>query len=189
LNSRIPIDCINLRYMETPSYATPPGYAIFFDGNPKKYTNYDFALKCLKFIKAADDGFSKEISMKDLIGQKTDSNIEQQNNKYTKSIESNLSPLQKAFNNEVDYLKAIETITNFFLEKPLNITSALFVKNGNVKKLAFALGEIWRSKKNDVITYEYLLFYKKSFSIFGGQELDENHLFSNNLYKYSISKT
>lgn len=108
------------------------------------------------------------------------------------SNDNTLQPLQELkseFNNDDDYNKAVILINNFFSEKLTKIEKPIFIKSGNTKKLAFALGEIWRSKTNNVITVEYLQFYKKAFSIFANQNIDEEHLFSCNLYKYSISKT
>lgn len=106
----------------------------------------------------------------------------------TNIISDKLEPYKSIFLNETDYEKAISEIANFFLGKS-NIKTPIFVKNGNIKNLAFALGEIWRSNTNDIITYEYLCFYKKAFSIFQNQKLDEKHLYGCNLYKYSLSKT
>lgn len=101
-----------------------------------------------------------------------------------------LKDLEAAFNDNLDYQKAIELIDNFFSGVPVKINEPIFVKNGNIKNLAFALGEVWRSKKkNEVITYEYLEFYKKAFSIFDRQNIDRYHLFGCNLYKYSITRT
>jgi len=120
---------------------------------------------------------------------KIEPKIIKQDSESLKSIEPFLSHLKPAFNNEADYLKSLELVNAFFSNKTVNVNLPLFVKNGNTKNLAFALGEIWRSKSNEVISYEYLQFYKKTFSIFNSQVLDKNRLFSNNLYKYSISKT
>lgn len=100
-----------------------------------------------------------------------------------------LEKFRNEFNNSEDYFKAIETVSAFFLDKDITIIKPIFVRSGNIKKIAFAMGEIWRSHKNDVITYEYLQFYKQVFSIFGKQSIDKNNLFSNPLYKYSLSKT
>jgi hypothetical protein len=104
-------------------------------------------------------------------------------------FEKYLLPIKNGFNSNNDYMKCIEVVEAFFSAKTLPIKSPLFVKNGYVRKLAFALGEIWRDKKNEVISFEYLKFYKKAFSIFKEQELDSNNIFGTNLYKYSISRT
>jgi hypothetical protein len=103
-------------------------------------------------------------------------------------IISELAQLRKAFNSETDYQKAIESIHNYFSNKRDDIQT-VFVKNGNIKNLAFALGEIWRSQRNAVISLEYLQFYKKAFSVFSRQEIDVRNILASNLYKYSISKT
>jgi hypothetical protein len=100
-----------------------------------------------------------------------------------------LKEVKKAFSNEEEYKLANSLVQDFLDEKPINIENPIFVRNGNIKKLAFVLGEIWRNKKNGVIPIEYLRFYKQVFSIFKNQEINEKSLFSCNLYKYSISKT
>ena len=106
-----------------------------------------------------------------------------------KMFEEHLGCLITEFNSELEYRQAISVINDFFLGKSISIKQPIFVKRGNTKKLAFALGEIWRSKKNEVITYEYLEFYKQAFSVFNSQVIDRNNLFGCNLYKYSISRT
>lgn len=110
-------------------------------------------------------------------------------NTLANEIEKQMSAFRNAFNSASDYEKAKNTIAEFFNGRSIKISSPLFVKNGNVKKLAFALGEIWRSQKNGPVTYEYLSFYKKAFSIFANQIVDESQVFGSPLYKYSISKT
>lgn len=100
-----------------------------------------------------------------------------------------LSEFKNEFNCDADYLKVINLVSLFFLSKKIIIKEPIFVKSGNIKNIAFAMGEIWRCQKNDIITFEYLNFNKQVFSIFNKQEIDENNLFGANLYKYSISKT
>ncbi len=104
-------------------------------------------------------------------------------------IVQHLDNLRSAFNSEEDFAIAVNSINSFFTSGKVTINKPVFVKNGNIKNLAFAMGEIWRSQQNEIITYEYLLLYKKLFSIFKNQNLDKHNLFGNNLYKYSISKT
>jgi hypothetical protein len=107
----------------------------------------------------------------------------------TDYIEKYLCEYKDAFITESDYEKAIKVLNSFFNGTETNIDKPILIKRGYTKHIAFALGEIWRSKKTDVITYEYLMLYKKLFSIFQKQRLEENHVFSSPLYKYSISKT
>jgi hypothetical protein len=109
--------------------------------------------------------------------------------KQTDYIEKYLTDFKDVFNNEKDYEKVVECINSFFLSQKINIKEPFFVKNGNIRSLAFAMGEIWRSKKNQIITYEYLQLYKQLFTIFKKQKLDKKNVFSENLYKYSLSKT
>ena len=107
----------------------------------------------------------------------------------TDYIEKYLCEYKEAFNSESDYEKAIKVLNSFFNGVGTNIDKQIHIKRGYTKQISFALGEIWRSKKTDVITYEYLMLYKKLFTIFEKQRLEKDHVFSSPLYKYSISKT
>lgn len=64
LSSNHPIECILIQEGRTPSYATPAGYESFFSSNPKHYTNYQLALKCLNLMTAIDKAFSSEFPMR-----------------------------------------------------------------------------------------------------------------------------
>ncbi len=104
-------------------------------------------------------------------------------------IANEFKQYKPAFNTEADYQKSVELIHKFISKKPIKIEKIIFVKSGYIRKFAFALGEIWRSHTNDIITIEYLQFYRQLFTIFQDQIIDESNVFSNNLYKYSLSKT
>lgn len=112
-----------------------------------------------------------------------------QSDPHSLKIEEYLGELKGKFNNKEDYLKAVNFLKDFFQSGKVNISQPLFIKSGNIRKLAFALGEIWRSQKNEPITYEYLCLYKHLFTIFKDQKIDKKSMFGCNLYKYSISKT
>ncbi len=109
--------------------------------------------------------------------------------KLLKTINEEFEPFKQSFNTIEDYNKAIQLVHDFLIGNPQKLNEPLFVKSGNIKKLAFALGEIWRSRFNDVITYDYLIFYTRTFSIFKDQKVNKSNLFGDNLYKYSISRT
>lgn len=119
--------------------------------------------------------------------QKTDQENPQSNTET--HTEKYLCEFEDAFNSKADYLKAIEIINSYFKGNEYKITVKIFVKNGYTKRLAFALGEIWRSEKNGTIPFEYLSIYKQLFTIFSKQRLEKEHVFSSPLYKYSITKT
>jgi hypothetical protein len=104
-------------------------------------------------------------------------------------VVSKLAHFKDSFTNEADFQKAIETIAQFLDSGKTYEGEVLFVKGGIIKKLAFALGEIWRSSSNDIISAEYLRLYTQLFSVFSKFDIDDSNIFSNNLYKYSISKT
>jgi hypothetical protein len=102
-----------------------------------------------------------------------------------------LHEYKDAFSNVSDFMKAVITINSFFLPNSTkSIDKPIFIKSGNIKKIAFALGEIWRGQaKNDVITFEYLQYCKASFTIFKKQKIEKSDVFGSNFYKYMISKT
>lgn len=111
------------------------------------------------------------------------------NPKLLLMVEDKLSPFKGSFNNLSDYTQAVQAIVHFLDSGTLYTGEVLFVKGGVVKRLAHALGDIWRSHSNEIISAEYLILYTRLFSIFSKIEIDQSNLFSNNLYKYSISKT
>jgi hypothetical protein len=108
-------------------------------------------------------------------------------------VEKFLTEYKSEFNNETDFNNVVIAISRFLKDEKINFQTPVFVKNGNIKKIAFAMGEIWRSnenkKANEIITYEYLRLYKQLFSIFRNQKINKESIFSSNLYKYSITKT
>lgn len=120
----------------------------------------------------------------------TDTNEGQDGNNSLRSlIKEKLDACKDGFNSQNDFSKAIKHLEEFLLLGKISIDKPLFVKNGQIRRLAFALGEIWRTHKNEPISYEYLCLYKQLFSIFKDQVLDKKNIFGCNLYKYSISKT
>lgn len=143
---------------------------------------------------AEHDGILNVYAELNLIGpenqnQPTNKKVQNEKDNLNSKIENNFNALKKTFNNEEDYLRAVNYLKVFFLSEQISITEPLFVKSGNIKSMAFALGEIWRTQKNETITFEYLNLYKKLFSIFKKQKIDKKNIFGCNLYKYSISKT
>ncbi len=121
--------------------------------------------------------------------QQSDVENDATNQKLLLMVEDKLSPFKDSFNHQVDYTQAVQAITHFLDSGRVYSGEVLFVKGGVVKKLAYALGDIWRSHSNEIISVEYLILYTRLFSIFSKIEIDQSNLFSNNLYKYSISKT
>jgi hypothetical protein len=100
-----------------------------------------------------------------------------------------LDECKEAFSSKDDYDKAVNLIDAFMSNQSMRISKAIFVKNGYIKRLAFALGQVWRNQKNEIISYEYLVFYTKAFSVFRNQRLDKKNINGMPLYKYSITKT
>ena len=108
---------------------------------------------------------------------------------FTDTIEKYLCEYKQAFLSDSDYHYAVETLNSFFNNMKPKTVKQLLIKRGHTKQIGFALGEIWRSKKTEVISYEYLIMYKQLFSNLSTQRLEKDNIFSSPLYKYSISKT
>lgn len=160
-----------------------------------KYKDQYYKFKAIGYL----DNFIFELDeiLYELFNYFTDkSEIEQfedkvisENSEIYETIKKQLEPFQKKFNSQNGYKQAVNCLISFFSNKPIILEKPVFVKKGVVKKLAFALGEIWRSNSNNVITYEYLSYCKQLFSIFDGQEISKEKLFGCNFYKYAISTT
>jgi hypothetical protein len=157
---------------------------VFPNGHKLNLSELKRTFKLMDFLEVED-------SLKKVSGCFIEQTATEENtgHEVTNLVESFLNEFKSQFNSEKDYLKAVAIIENYFSEFKAEIGTPIFIKSGNIKKLAHALGEIWRSKRNDVITYEYLVLYRQVFSIFESQKIDRNNIMSSNLYKYSISKT
>jgi hypothetical protein len=160
-----------------------------------KYKDQYYKFKAIGYL----DNFIFELDeiLHELFNYFTDkSEIEQfenkvisENSELYETIKKQLEPFLNKFNSQNDYTQAVRCLMSFFSNKPITLDKPVFVKSGVVKKIAFALGEIWRSNSNDVISYEYLNYCKQLFSILDKQEISKENLFGCNFYKYAISTT
>jgi hypothetical protein len=146
--------------------------------------NLGFMNKLIKLLEGI-----KQVYLPNKIQQGENEKDHNEDNFLLSTIENKLSPFKNEFNKEKDYNEAIKLLKSFFLNEKISINKPLFIKNGNVRNMAFALGEIWRTQKNEPINYEYLNLYKLLFSIFTSHKVEKTNIFGCPLYKYSISKT
>lgn len=103
------------------------------------------------------------------------------------SIKNHFSDLKNEFNNQTDYEDAIRRIEEYFSGN-VNLTEkTIFIRKGNIKSLAYSLGEIWKENSSKSISYEYLHFCKSTFTVFYNQKISKKKCFASNLYKYMIS--
>lgn len=100
----------------------------------------------------------------------------------------------KSFNegqiiNDGNYNKLINLLYNFFKDN-LNQTlkEPIVVKYGSVKKLAFALGGIYKELSDKPLSYEYLLLGKNNISLFLKEDISSKSFQKTNLYKYYSTK-
>lgn len=116
---------------------------------------------------------------------------EPENNFIKSSIEDYLQSFKEDKSiNEVDYNKLVNILLAYFESGKTTISSPkLFVKNGNKKRLAFALGEVFRGLKNEVLAYEYIELGKENLSIFKDEVFTKVNFTKSNLYKYYTTKT
>jgi hypothetical protein len=117
-------------------------------------------------------------------------NPEYEDNDFLQStIEDHLFEFKDAFTDDTEYSKVIEIIKSFFTGTLLKSKKEVFVKNGYKKHLASALGQIYKTQKNETISLNYLQFAKDNFSIFKDEDIQNKELNKTNLYKYLTSKT
>lgn len=145
------------------------------------------AAQCFKFLPLSD--WFQEMQQRAGRNQDDEPDTENPDDILVTTIKENFKEFKKEFNSDKDYNTAITILQGYFTDGFPEINRPIFIRSGNVKNVAFALGQIWRTQKNEPITYNYLSLYKKLFSIFQDQKIDESNLFGCNLYKYSISKT
>ena len=91
--------------------------------------------------------------------------------------------------NAGDYDIVANVLSAFFNEKPLPKYKPVFVKRGNKTKLAYALGNIFRDLKSEVLSYQYLELCKGLFACYSNEIIDKAALNKGNLYKYFTTKT
>lgn len=91
--------------------------------------------------------------------------------------------------NELDYTALVNILLKFFEKnKSTILIKPLFVRNGNKKRLGYALGEIFKSLKNEALSFEYLELGKKNISIYNDEQIDKTKFNKSNLYKYYTTK-
>lgn len=124
--------------------------------------------------------------------QKTiESTIPKTENNFAKStIEDYLLPFKEDNSiNETEYNSLINILLSYFESNQMTVSAPkLFVKNGNKKKLGFALGQIFKGLKNEVLAYEYLKLGKDNLSIYKDEVLCKENFTKSNLYKYYTTK-
>jgi hypothetical protein len=100
------------------------------------------------------------------------------------AIEKYLNPLKDVFRAEADYNTACKTVSNYFLLQQTTISSNIFVKPRNIKKLAKALGSIHRDTNGGFIPIAYLEFSKNLFSCFSDQKIEKDNMTRSTFHKY-----
>lgn len=100
-----------------------------------------------------------------------------------------LDPLRGQFNTDNDFRSAVDFITSYFSGQNPALEKPIFIRNGNIRSLASALGGIWRAERNDSISFEYLDVCKRTFSIFKEQKFTQLNLRSSNMYKYFMDNS
>ncbi|MCB2221553.1 MAG: hypothetical protein KQI35_14235 [Bacteroidetes bacterium] len=126
-----------------------------------------------------------------ITGNSDKSVVDEPNDYIRSTVDEYLEEYKNSgFNSEEDYWSLVDIYTQFFHREDLsNINiQPIFIRQGYKKKLAYALGEIYRSFRNEKLTYEYLLLAKRGISIFSDEEFEEKNLVKSNLYKYFTSK-
>ena len=100
----------------------------------------------------------------------------------------------KSFNegqiiNDGNYNKLINLLYKFFKDNSNpTLKEPIVVKYGSVKKLAFALGGIYKELSDKPLSYEYLLLGKNNISLFLKEDISSKSFQKTNLYKYYSTK-
>ena len=90
---------------------------------------------------------------------------------------------------EVDYPKILNSLTDYFEGKIIPPRQPYLVGSRNKKKLAFALGLLYRGlRKERNIAYEYLVLCKGLFQCYQDEKIDIKAINRSTLYKYFTSK-
>jgi len=99
----------------------------------------------------------------------------------------------EGFKNEIpsasDFEKVCLELQHFFEGNTINITKPIFIKNGNITKLAYELGSLYKELKNEAISIEYLQLLIRLFTIYQKEKIDGKPITSTNLYKYLTTKS
>lgn len=91
--------------------------------------------------------------------------------------------------NQKDYNNVKQILLSYFKDgRTPEKKAPVFIRNGNKKKLAYACGKIFRSLKNEPLSYGYLLLLKNTFEVYANEEIEENKANKSNLYKYCTNK-
>ena len=110
-----------------------------------------------------------------------------------KHIKDTIADHMEDFRSEIplssDFEKACLELQLYFENKPNNISKPIFIKNGNITKLAYELGSVFKELKNEAFSKEYLSLLIRLFSIYQKENIDSKPLTSTRLYKYLTSKS
>lgn len=105
------------------------------------------------------------------------------------TIDEYLENFKDTVINNKDYPFILKTLCTFFEGNNPTVYKTYFVKHGSNLKLGFELGAIFKSLKNEPISFEYLQLCKQLFDCYKDIEIEENNRFNNRLYKYLTKKT
>jgi hypothetical protein len=134
---------------------------------------------------------ASKLSLDELFDIKASYHDDSEGNGYEFTIENFLKQFKENKKiDEAEYDRFFKLIFDFFdgqVNSPLK--KAIFIKKGCTKKIASALGGIYREIKSEKITYEYLMLGKENVNIFLKEKFTDKNFQKSNLYKYYTSKS
>ncbi|UPK71393.1 hypothetical protein [Chitinophaga filiformis] len=105
------------------------------------------------------------------------------------TVRKQLTQFKPLFQSDEQFNQAVYTISNFLNIRQSHDVKQVFVRKGKIRRIAYALGEIWRNTYNDAIPLSYLKMCRNLFSVFSTQEIEDSTYKTSNLHKYFISPT
>ena len=142
-----------------------------------------------KSFKDSCDYFSNHSDPKEGLNSEPEIEREDENYVLVNTIDEYLEEFKSQFKSESEYEKAKDALFNWFIAKKSYSGSPIFVKGRNKSKLAFVLGEIYRSEIDKPLSREFLQLIKSLFTTFSDEDLESKPINKTNLYKYLTTKT
>lgn len=124
------------------------------------------------------------------VEQTTESDIQTENDFLVSTIEDYLANYKDKMN-KTDYLNLQNAYKEYFLKGnfPKDCKEIKIIGKVNIKKLGWALNQLYRSEKNGNLPIEYLQFAKDKISIFKTISFSKEDYTKTTLYKYFTTKT
>ena len=114
---------------------------------------------------------------------------EDEGNFLVSTINDWLNPFKENIN-QTDYNILVSALETYFTTQSFPILKKeIKVSRINKKNLGWALNQLYRTERNDILPKEYLRFAKENISTFKNVAFDEKNILKSNLYIYFTTKS